>query len=132
MLTAERLEEIRALLANATPGPWRMGQPRRDRECMHCRIGYDIASFNVWAEPGVDVTSPHAHIPEGNARLIAAAPSIVAELLAEAELVASVDVFEPLSAEQCVEFVRLLDQGLIRVSPALVAALRRMAAHGGG
>lgn len=73
MITDERIAEIRALLENATPGPWR-------------------AHPSGWVETANEVPvsdalrrQPHA---ERDGALIAAAPTIIAELLEEVERLA--------------------------------------------
>lgn len=91
-MTALDLPAIRALLEGATPGPWRV------RECSPCTERGRL-EVNIWDEAGnILITNwcddDGYHAPD--AAFIAAAPSIVAQLVAAVERAEK--VHEPIEA----------------------------------
>lgn len=76
------LEEIKARLAAATPGPWELANPRPDGRNMVQRRGYDLYGDEVSEMIIVD-TNPSdaefiAHSPETQAKLTAALEAVQA------------------------------------------------------
>ena len=79
----ERRDEIRGMLANATPGPWRTSN-RRGASPRIWWVETDDNEYDLIAEV-FDGKQSLSETDKSNADLIAAGPTIIADLLAEVE-----------------------------------------------
>lgn len=73
-------DELRGLLAKATPGPWDLDY---DND-----VGHDDSYFFEWVKVGPAILADRDDVNDPDARLIALAPTLAAQRLADAEKIA--------------------------------------------